>query len=270
MEIIRSRARFLVFDLVNDELPNVSNALDGVDFILCRNLFIYMNLEAINLITDKLASCLNPGGILMTAHGELHAYRKSGLKVKIHPESLVYEKSEYPDLTNVDENFEEPSFSTGIFNLPLESALKKSTNVTLPTKSIEDLLSAAWHFADRGRFSESLEIYNQILLRNSMLPELHYLHAVISMELGDISRAKEDLRKTLYLDPNYLSAYLELITIQIQEGKDAVAAKYCEQAIKSLEKIPANINMPGLRNDSVQGVKDYLVNLQKSLTSVSE
>lgn len=267
---IRSRARFLVFDLVNGKLPDISNNLVDIDFILCRNLFIYMNLDSINLITDKLSNCLRPGGVLMTAHGELHAYRQSGLRVKIYPESLAYEMPEEFSVVNLIEPIKIQAIETVAVDKKPFHAAKKVLVATTSPLPIAELLRSAWDFADRARFNEALEIYKQILARDSMRAELHYLHAVISMEMGDIDRAKEDLRKTLYLDPNFIPAYLELITIQIQDNKKGMAAKSCGQALRSLEVTPVDIYMPGLRNTTASDIKQYLSNLQKSLTSPAD
>ncbi|MBU3629097.1 protein-glutamate O-methyltransferase CheR [Polynucleobacter sp. AP-Reno-20A-A9] len=268
MDRIRSRVRFLVLDLVSGQLPDSSKKLFDIDFILCRNLFIYMNLDAINLVTDKLSSCLLVGGVMITAHGELHAYRQSGLRVKIYPESLVYEKAgelNPPDPIKIDEPWIFKSVTFG----QVEDRTNKTPEVAAKAslKPIQELMEDAWYLADRARFNEALDICREILARDSMLAELHYLHAVISIEMGDVDRAKEELRKTLYLDANFIAAYLELITLQIQEGKNSVAAKYCEQALRSLELLPRDIALPGLRNSSPVVVKEYLSNLQKSLTS---
>lgn len=265
---IRSRARFLVFDLASGTLPNFADHLFDVDFILCRNLFIYMNLDAISCITDKLSTCLRPGGVLMTAHGELHAYRQSGLRIKIYPESLVYEKSDA--LASVDAiGFPKPPISQVLPSDTVPS-IQEHVVAAVAQKSIPELLESAWYLADRARFNEALDIYREIWSRDSMLPELHYLHAVVSMEMGNFDRAKEDLRKTLYLDPHFIAAYLELITIQIQEDKKGLAAKTCEQALRSLEIIPADAVMPGLKNSAAADIKQYLSHLLKSLTSLPE
>jgi chemotaxis protein methyltransferase CheR len=263
---IRSRARFLIFDLASGTLPDFADCLFDFDFILCRNLFIYMNMDAISFITDKLSICLLPGGVLMTAHGELHAYRQSGLRIKIYPESLVYEKSD--ELAPLDPiRFPKPSISEAVgLSGEIVPLTQDHVAAVVSPKSTPELLELAWHLADRARFNEALDIYREIWSRDSMLPELYYLHAVISMEMGNIDRAKEDLRKTLYLDPHFISAYLELITIQIQEGKNSLAAKSCEQALKSLDLSLVDAALPGLRNSSVADIKQYLSNLQKSLT----
>lgn len=267
---IRSRARFLDFDLVSGNLPDYANALFDVDFILCRNLFIYMNKEAITAITNKLAACLTPGGVLMTGHGELHAYKQGGLQVKIYPESVVYEKT-------VATEFAAPVSTTRlniekIAPFDITYSLKQDFDLspTVPGQSLDNLFTAAWHFADHSEFGKALKLYEQIYSQDPMQADLHYLHAVISMESGNLEQAKIDLRKALYLDDNFLPAYLDLIAMQLQEGKNALAAKTCEQAIHSLNTFSAQAALPHLKNSSVTDIRAYLLHLQNSLTLVNE
>jgi len=287
---IRSRARFLVLDLVNANLPDHSKNIVEVDFILCRNLFIYMNMDAINAITEKLSACLTKGGILMTAHGELHAYRQSGLQVKIYPESLVYQKigntaflGSVADMMPTATPFVSPRAykPADVFSTPLnptgpikseigsEASLAPIESIAPPPeKSSDQLYTLAWKYADQAKFKEAIDLYEKLSSIDPMQAQLHYLHAVISMEMGDIERAKSDLRKALYLDPDYIAAYLELITIQIQENKPEMASKSCGQAIKALEKMGPQESIPCLKNSTVFDLKQYLANIQGSLTSI--
>lgn len=264
---IQRRARFIVLDLVSATLPDFANQLFDIDFILCRNIFIYMNFESINLITDKLSACLAPGGVLMTAHGELHAYRKSGLFTKLYPESLVYEK-QIESFGEIPRETPNPSYQPIVAKSKVSSFIsKKSPEPILIRQSTQDLLKRAWYLADRGQFDEALSIYRLLISQDSMQTELHYLHAIISMETGDLDKAKDDLRKSLYLDPTFIPAYLELITIYIQDGKTGMALKYCKQAIRALQETPTAEVRLSQQVTSAAEMRGYLMNLQNKLTS---
>lgn len=271
---IRSRARFLTLDLMVAKLPDFVNKLFDVDFILCRNLFIYMNQDAITTISDELAQCLAFNGVLMTGHGELHAYSKGGLQAKIYPQSLVYQKihsmesSPSPVAVKLDsDRIDHVKVSSGFNTRPtptLEPASPK------PLESIDQLFSAAWYFADRSEFAEALKMYGLIRSKDPMLADLHYLHAVISMESGDVEQAKIDLRKALYLDAHFIPAYLDLIAIQIQEDKNALALKTCEQALEAVDHCDSEISIPHLKNTGLADLRAYLMHLKNGLTLNNE
>lgn len=264
---IRDRARFLELDLVGTTLPDVTNNLYDVDFILCRNLFIYMNFESISVITDKLSACLVPNGILMTAHGELHAYRKSGLRIKIYPESLVYEKH-----LEIDEkqSINQLAFTSQPNKLEDKVlALKKKTPKApiCAEETFDSLMESAWLLADKGSFDQALKIYTALIHDSPMQAELHFLHAIISIEMGNLIEAKDDLRKTLYLDASFIPAYLELITLNIRAGNIKMAIKHCDQVLKSIETAPLQTLKHVLYSSTKADIKVYLKNLQNSLTS---
>jgi chemotaxis protein methyltransferase CheR len=273
---VRDRARFLVLDLVNGNYPDPSMGLVDVDLILCRNVFIYMNIAAITRITDKLALCLARDGVLMTAHGELHAYRQSGLQIKIYPESIVYKKTdavEPPDIRKIwlDDHSSQVGQPNHQFANQSPPAVGKSepvpSSLNQTKDSIDAIMDRAWLLADRGHREEALIIANELLDTDPMQAEVHYLHAVISLELGLIAEAKEDLRKAIYLDPEFVPAYLELIILKIQEGNKNLAISLCQQAIKSLEKAAGQQTVNRLENNNISEIKCYLKHLSESLTS---
>lgn len=237
---IQSSARFIKIDLVEASLPDQKHSISDFDLILCRNLFIYMNADAISLITNKLSSCLKTGGVLMTGHGEIHAYPHRYLNVLIYPESLVYIK---------------------------QSIVNDVKNETIhPPITEEEYIYSVWHLANVGRYSDALKLCKEIYKLNSMRPDLHYLHALILIEFKEFEEAKNELRKALYLDNNFIPAYLELITMKIQEGKKSKAIKICDQAISVMEISSNYAFIPMFKNFHQDDIKKYLLNLRESLT----
>jgi chemotaxis protein methyltransferase CheR len=59
--------KMVVFDFHN--LKN-DNGLDGLDFIFCRNVMIYFDMEEQKRLVDKFYASLNPGGYLFIGHAE--------------------------------------------------------------------------------------------------------------------------------------------------------------------------------------------------------
>jgi len=264
---IRNRARFLVLDLVNGSFPNPTQGLAEIDLILCRNVF---NTLAISNITDKFASCLSRDGVLMTAHGELHAYRQSGLQIKIYPESIVYQKSDFTQTISHDHmqlDRQQKGIATNT-SRPISIAMQSHEHERSQADqtSIEQM-DRAWYLADRGQSEAALEIAKKVILQDPMQPEAYYLQAVISLEMDQILEAKNNLRKALYIDPDFVPAYLELITLKIQEGNTNIAASLCQQAMKSLEKSSGQNSTIRFNNNTVSDINSYLNNLSKSLTS---
>ena len=97
----------------------------------------------------------------------------------------------------------------------------------------------------------------------SILPD--YLQAHIAEEQGDLETAKTCLKKTIYLCPSFVSAYLELGNIYHKEGKVKIAIKMYNTSCDILKKLPPNtpIEQQGkmTANQLLIDVRKKLINL---------
>lgn len=90
---IRDMVIFRTMNLVEDQISGHYAELYNMDLILCRNLFIYFNRNAVAKVLKKLVSVLATDGYLMTGHGELHNQELAPLTPLIFSESVIYRKS---------------------------------------------------------------------------------------------------------------------------------------------------------------------------------
>lgn len=270
---IKCKVTFFKLDLYSENLPNFALNLADVDLIICRNLFIYMDSVAINLIAKKLIDCLSLDGILMTAHSELMVCQLSGLHAQIYPESIVYSKSE--TIKKID--------SIDLFKMPNQEVFIKDRNefkVSKVPKVSKELTSNkevfvthnepsiidAWELADQGRLKEAFDLTTSILRKDPMISAAQYLSAILLIEMGDLEEGRKALRKSLYLDPNCIGAYIDLISIYNKLGESNVAKSICHQAIHVLEKLPPEEELPYFGKGSIADALNYLKHLQNSLT----
>jgi len=100
--LTQNSVKFFKLNLVKDQYydPNYT-AIQDVDLIICRNVFVYFEKEYINQVVYKFHQVLKPGGYLITGHAELNHQACSELsernaierfQTKIYPESIVYQK----------------------------------------------------------------------------------------------------------------------------------------------------------------------------------
>jgi len=81
-------------NLVADEFPQVGGLISEIDIILCRNVFIYFDSHAINLVIRKFAQTLIPQGYLITGHAELQGQNLDSLQPISFPESVIYQRQD--------------------------------------------------------------------------------------------------------------------------------------------------------------------------------
>ena len=89
---LRQRVTFQVGNLLNDPCPNPAIGLGHIDLIFCRNVFIYLDSQAIGQIIQKFHRALVPQGYLFTGHTELYSQDTSQFNTLSFPESIVYQK----------------------------------------------------------------------------------------------------------------------------------------------------------------------------------
>jgi len=76
---IRARVKFSYLNLVTDPFPALMNHTSNLDMILCRNVFIYFDREAIAQIISKFTSCLVLGGHLVVGASDPVTLENKGL-----------------------------------------------------------------------------------------------------------------------------------------------------------------------------------------------
>lgn len=86
--------KFRYGNLVKDDYPNISDDINNMDLILCRNVFVYFEAQYIALVLKKFYNTLRAGGYLMTSHAELHGQVLDQFQAIIFPESVIYQRSE--------------------------------------------------------------------------------------------------------------------------------------------------------------------------------
>lgn len=90
--IFRQAVIFKRNNLFTDPFPDDYSMLNHMDLILCRNVFIYFQQDAITTVVDKFSRTLNKNGYLLTGHGELQNILIPSLKGHLLQGALVYQK----------------------------------------------------------------------------------------------------------------------------------------------------------------------------------
>lgn len=247
---LRDMVRFLPCDLIREGLPDPGRGLAEMDLILCRNLFIYLDPAAIEAVTHKLTASLSEGGILLTGHGELRSHRPAQLQVEMHPQTLVYRKGGHvkaarPRSAAPATPGPAPVLAPAASGpAPAASALGVApTLATAKAPSPQDL-SRAWRLADAGRLREAQELCQRLRVQEPLLAEPHFLAAVLAEELGDITAARDALRKAIYLEPTLVAAHVHLERLQTAAVETEAARKTRETLVRLLGGLPAETRVP--------------------------
>lgn len=91
--VLKQIVRFYPLNLISDVVPNPQLELHNIDFIICRNVFIYFHPDAIAQVLRKFYAALTPLGYLMTGHTELQGIKTQPFQICCFPESILYLRS---------------------------------------------------------------------------------------------------------------------------------------------------------------------------------
>lgn len=92
--------------------------------------------------------------------------------------------------------------------------------------------------ANFHNYEKATEYCQKALDIDSLAVFPHYLLAQIAEEKGNVATAKQLLKKIIYLDPNFVNAYLDLSQIYQTEGDRVRARKMQQAALGILKTLP--------------------------------
>lgn len=263
---VRNRVTFRTGNLVADGFPDYAADLCNMHLIMCRNAFIYMAPPTVSLIADKFTETLNEGGMLITGHGELYAHHLGKLRARVFPESIIYQKVSRP--------FCLPT-PTPAAKMPPAAPEKpatlfpgiQTTGAAAPTpqaaaeicrKTTASEMQQAWQDANQGHRERAARSCSEMVAKNPLVAEPHYLLALLAQERGGFAEAKELLKKVIYLDPNFIAAYLDLGDLYAREGEVGRAGKMRATARDLLKALPGDAQVKLYGASTANDVRQYV------------
>lgn len=270
---LRQQVQFRPLDLLAP--PGDLAAQLPIDLILCRNVFIYFDHTAIDQALDWLLRCLADGGYLFCAPGELASHPRPELSVCAFPEAIVYRKGisdKAPVLQPVlkpQSLLVEPvralqpraSFSAkGVREVPRHVDVKPVSGLN-PAATPVPILANAWQAANRGLLDESAMLCAKIREQAPLDPDAYYLSAILSLARGELSVARDELRRVLYLAPDYLLAYPMLAELCLNVEDVSAASRYARQGLARALALQIDTPLSPYSSNCVGDVRAHLEQL---------
>lgn len=91
----REMVRFSTCNLGAQDWPSPTRGLCDMDLILCRNVLIYLNRDAVANALSRFGQTLRDGGYLFTGHAELHGHDPAPLRPRLFPESAALQRCDH-------------------------------------------------------------------------------------------------------------------------------------------------------------------------------
>jgi chemotaxis protein methyltransferase CheR len=237
--------------------------LQGMDLIICRNVFIYFQHDAIARVLQQFHAVLDPSGYLMTGHSELQGQDMGGFKTVLFPESVIYQRTvsgdarvSLPTLLHnplpsrlssgsthatsglnvsrlVHQDFRTRSIQKDDATSPIKSIHPvpaksvKRVEFTRPfplEETLEEGLQQVHNFLQQGRYTAMLTAIERLLMQVPHHSELYYLQAQAYANQGHLDLASAACEQSCRLNSDCLEP-LYLLAQIAEEQNDLKQAK---------------------------------------------
>ncbi|HVA27685.1 MAG TPA: protein-glutamate O-methyltransferase CheR [Candidatus Baltobacteraceae bacterium] len=203
---VRSNVECEVQNLATASPPDRS----PFDVILCRNVLMYLEPDVAQLVLQRLAASLSPGGWLLTSPAD-PVQAEAGLEAVITSAGIVYRRPSRPVEPQTPPAMERPI----LVSAPLAHPVARKEH-------IEELLTAGATHADE------------------LDPERHIALAIMLLDLGLASAAVAPARRAILLDRTLAVAHLILGRALRIAGRQASARRAVRRAVTLLTSLPPN------------------------------
>lgn len=270
-ERLRRRVDFAYLNLALDTYPSFTTGTWGMDVILCRNVLIYFDADTVRQVAQRLYACLAPGGWLITASVDPPLADAAPFETVAQQGGIFYRRAAWPTV---------PAEPAPLLPAaPVEPLvapappLSPVRDVYWPMPPDTDPLEQARAEYARGEYRRVVERTRELLdeaaavvlhvralanldvrraeqacaaglARHSLSPELHYLQAVLLLDLGRFADAERAARRVLYLDHTLAAGHLTLGAILERRGDAARARKAYRNARELCQTRPADEVVP--------------------------
>lgn len=227
------------------------------DVIFCRNLLIYFDREMQRQVLDKLYDALKDKGVLFIGHGEtsqIHAAKWH----KIQParsfayakeqgsKEAVYGKDILKLLSDAYSKLEATVKASAV-TAPVVDKGKSQTfsaipeNVAPPVSAPAVAISSISEIEaliQKGQLEDAEALCQAYITTHPESAEAHYFQGLAHYMMDRIPSAEENLKKTLYLDPDNYRALGLLALLSEKKGDLQAADTYRRREARVLKRKP--------------------------------
>jgi chemotaxis protein methyltransferase CheR len=250
---IRRLVRFEFLNLAMDVYPSYVTSTEAMDLILCRNVLIYFGRATIREVAERLFACLADGGWLITASGDPPLGDYAPFETVVTNFGVFYRRpqaSETAPHSLADAKQSVRPTHDAQASTEIDASAPPERDADSPTKfnrTVGSQLDSAKQALARGDYAQAVELsgpYSHdpaacilqvkalanlhteeaiqkctlFTARHPLSAELHYLHAVLLMELNLDVDAVNAAQRAVFLDRSLAIAHFLLGSILQRRG----------------------------------------------------
>jgi chemotaxis protein methyltransferase CheR len=248
---VRGMVRFVGANLCDERDSVVACGPEPFDLIVCRNVLIYFGSESIERVSELFRRYLVPGGWYVGGHVEPMVF-KGGFEAVTFPGAVVYRKRPPAEIAAVPERRRRREERTPRRKKPPadvleradllvaagddDGALKQLSQLTAAREDADLYWRLGRVLGNLGRYEEGLEWCRRAVELDRENPFPYYIAALIQEELGKNDDAFENLRRSLYVDKNFVLGHFSMANYYRWRREEERAARSYRNVVRLLEK----------------------------------
>ncbi len=268
-ETIKNSVQFNYVNINNFTYPSIINGIFALDVILCRNVFIYFDIDRIKRIMKQFSASLCADGCLIlgasdpaifssndlercqyqstyyfkkaavTLSAEFNHLKEipthaSTIKQNLVTEILTAKKTQAPSLIN-------PDFEVHLNQLMNENKFENvlyyinQNNINKLTYEIE--LIRIRCLANLGFIQLAESHCISLLKTHTLSSEIYYLLGLCQSELKQLDAAEASFRKALFLDQHYIAAQIQLGNLLLRQHNKTEGLRLLKRCLDVLNNL---------------------------------
>jgi chemotaxis protein methyltransferase CheR len=251
---------FRPLNLVSGDYPSLASGIWNMDLVLCRNVLIYLEPEAVASVARRLVDSLSPDGwLLLSASdppiGDLVACETvvtpAGVAYRRRKAESVIDRGEKSARARADISPPPPRpprspVATPPTRLRARARREEPRGDAAPEVTAAELRQRVRSLADRGELASAQQECIAALQRSPFDAEMTCLQAILLLDSGsDGVEAASTARRALYLDRTLILAHLTLAQALSRQADRGGARLALRNAVQLLERLDPDAPVPG-------------------------
>jgi chemotaxis protein methyltransferase CheR len=247
---IKNMVTFAPLNLATATYPSLPHQLYAMDAIFCRNVLLYFTPAHARSVVHRLYHTLAPGGWLFVSPSETSHTLFAEFTTVDFPDVILYQKAdESPQVAAASlSGAPPPALQHTVVPVPTrtepsqealalyeqgrsaEAIAQLVALCSCRSATVPDMALLARAYANQGEHAAACKWIEQAIAADKTNATLHYLHAIILQEQGDLDAAIVALKRVLYLDQNLVLAHVTLGNLTLRQHKGKEAARHFANA----------------------------------------
>jgi chemotaxis protein methyltransferase CheR len=233
---VRRLVTFDTLNLARDTYPAPATGVWGMDLIVCRNVLIYFDRETVRMVARRLYDSLAEGGWLITASTDPPLAEDAPFETVVSAQGVFYRRGPRPasrpilragEATREGEAPVEPkpTETRPERRPPAEPDPWPRGSVALPRPQGADWSETALRIRALANqdVAEAERVCAAATEQHPLASELHFLRAVLLVDLDRDDEALQAARRAIYLDRSLAIAHFTLGSLLERRGDGAGA-----------------------------------------------